>query len=127
MQQTNALESHAYVLCLRVTKCIPHSLFESFALQLRSILLLFTMDIGGCFVLFCLFFILSHSHTHTQNTDTLAHLFRFCRFGIHLQITRSPRIHKQTLTHTCCYFACTLYIVRCHPVWKINQSHALCI
>lgn len=112
------------MLWLHVTKCIPDSSFESFALQLRSmLLLLFTMDIGEwfCFArsLFIVFFF-------SVCYFSLASLFRFS-----LQITCSPLIHTRSgraHTHTHLLLFCVLApYLRCHPVWKINQSHALCV
>lgn len=125
------------MLWLHVTKCIPDSLpFKSFALQLRSILLLFTMDIGGYFVLFC--FVSSYSYNVSSlllllllSLSLTRKLAAILSFRFSLQITCSPLIHTQrahTHTHAHLLLFCVLALyLRCHPVWKINQSHALCI
>lgn len=108
------------MLWLHVTKCIP----DSFALQLRSILLLFTMDIGGYFVLFC--FVSSYSYNVSSlllllllSLSLTRKLAAILSFRFSLQITCSPLIHTQRAhTHTYTLAA----ILRARSIFALSPS-----
>lgn len=78
-----------------------------------------------CFVLICLFFFLLFVYSLSLSLHSSCKFVSILSFRFSLQITCSPLIHTQ---HTNLLLFCVLALyLSCHPVWKINQSHALCI